>query len=102
MENRYLYEINEISKSIVELNKQKYVMIKDEIDVIIRNNIKNERNIERVLDEMLDILSFYKTEETLLTFKKLCRYYFNINPQATVDYINIYRKYNEQEECYEK
>jgi hypothetical protein len=28
----------------------------------------------------------------LLLYKKLCRYYWKINPQATADYINYYRE----------
>ena len=46
---------------------------------------------------MLDILSFYENDDTLLTFRKLCKYYFNINPGATVDYINFYREQNDPE-----
>ena len=53
--------------------------------------------IERKLDEMLDILLFYETDDILLTFKKLCKYYFNINPQSTVYHINYYREQNDSE-----
>lgn len=94
MENQELYDM---FKAIIDLNKQRYVIVKDEIEEIIRNNIKNERYIERKLDEMLDILSFYENDDTLLTFRKLCKYYFDINPQATVDYINYYREQNDPE-----
>lgn len=85
-------------KSIIDLNKQRYVIIKDEIEDIIRNNISDNMKIERKLDEMLDILLFYETNESLLTFRKLCKYYFYINPQATVDYINYYREQNDSED----
>ena len=30
--------------------------------------------------------------EVLLLFRKLCRYYWEINPQATADYVNFYRR----------
>ena len=46
---------------------------------------------------MLDRLLFYETNDSLLTFRKLCKYYFDINPQATVDYINYYREQNDPE-----
>ena len=46
---------------------------------------------------MLDILLFYETNDSLLTFRKLCKYYFDINPQVTVDYINYYREQNDPE-----
>lgn len=94
MEKQELYDI---CKNIIDLNKQRYVIIKDEIEDIIRNNISDNMKIERKLDEMLDILLFYETNESLLTFRKLCKYYFYINPQATVDYINYYREQNDPE-----
>ena len=90
-------ELYGMCKSIIDLNKQRYVIIKDEIEDIIRNNLSDNMQIERKLDEMLDILLFYETNDSLLTFRKLCRYYFDINPQATVDYINYYREQNDPE-----
>ena len=94
MEKQELYDM---CKNIIDLNKQRYVIIKDEIEDIIRNNISDNMKIERKLDEMLDILLFYETNDSLLTFRKLCKYYFDINPQATVDYINYYREQNAPE-----
>jgi len=94
MEKQELYDM---CKSIIDLNKQRYVIVKDEIEDIIQNQLKDEKQIERKLDEMLDILLFYETEDSLLTFRKLCKYYFDINPQATVDYINYYREQNDPE-----
>ena len=91
-------ELYDMCKSIIDLDKQRYVIIKDEIEDIIRNNISDNMKIERKLDEMLDILLFYETNESLLTFRKLCKYYFYINPQATVDYINYYREQNDSED----
>ena len=84
-------------KNIIDLNKQIYVIIKDEIEDIMRNNISDNMKIERKLDVMLDILLFYETNNSLLTFRKLCKYYFDINPQATIDYINYYREQNDPE-----
>lgn len=91
MEKQELYDM---CKNIIDLNKQRYVIIKDEIEDIMRNNISDNMKIERKLDEMLDILLFYETNNSLLTFRKLCKYYFDINPQATIDYINYYREQN--------
>ena len=90
-------ELYDICKSIIDLNKQRYVIIKDDIENIIRNNIKEDKYIQRTLDGMLDVLLFYENADTLLSFKKLCRYYFNINPQATVLYISYYREQNDSE-----
>ena len=94
MEKQELYDM---CKNIIDLNKQRYVIIKDEIEDIMRNNISDNMKIERKLDVMLDILLFYETNNSLLTFRKLCKYYFDINPQATIDYINYYREQNDPE-----
>lgn len=91
-------ELYDICKEIVKIQKQQYEIVKQEIEGIISNRIKNEMYIERKLDEMLDILSFYENDETLITFRRLCRYYFDINPQATADYIRIYKEQNDPEE----
>ena len=95
MEKQELYDM---CKNIIDLNKQRYVIIKDEIEDIIRNNLSDNMQIERKLDEMLDILLFYENDDTILTFRKLCKYYFDINPQATVAYINYYREQNDPED----
>lgn len=84
-------------RELIKLQEQQYEIVKMEIDGIINNRIKNEMYIERKLDEMLDILSFYENDETLLTFRKLCRYYYDINPQATADYIMFYKEQNDPE-----
>ena len=94
MEEQELYDM---CRNILDLNEQRYVIVKDEIEDIIQNHLKDEKQIERKLDEMLDILLFYETDGSLRTFRKLCKYYFDINPQATVDYINYYREQNDPE-----
>jgi len=37
-------------------------------------------------------------DEGLVLFKRLCRYYYAINPQVTVEYIGIYRDLYDSEE----
>lgn len=74
------HELYDMCKTIIDLNKQKYLIVKDEIEKIIRDNVKDERYIERKLDEMLDILLFYENDDSLLLFRRFCKYYFSINP----------------------
>ena len=76
-------ELHDMCKTIIELNKQRYVIAKDEIEKIIRDNITDEMYIQRKLDEMLDILLFYENDDSLLLFRRLCKHYFTINPQVT-------------------
>lgn len=94
MEKQELYDM---CKTIIELNKKRYVIVKDEIEKIIRDNISDEMYIQRKLDEMLDILLFYENDDSLLLFRRLCKYYFTINPQVTAQYINYYREQNDPE-----
>lgn len=94
MEKQELYDM---CKTIIDLNKQKYVIVKDEIEKIIRDNVKDERYIQRKLDKILDILLFYENDDSLLLFRRLCKYYFSINPMVTAQYITYYREQNDSE-----
>lgn len=91
-------EIYDMFRTIIDLHKQKFHSIKSEVENIISNKINDEKYIQRKLDEFLDILLFYENEDSLLSFRKLCSYYFPINPEATVDYINYYKEQNDSEE----
>jgi hypothetical protein len=60
-----------------------------EVDDIIRCNVQDSQRIDHQLDFML---GFCCDPEMLIVFKRLCRYYYTINPQATVEYIHAYRE----------
>jgi hypothetical protein len=60
-----------------------------EVDAIINDKIRDSRHIERCLDGILD---FCFDDEMLLLYKKLCRYYFYIDQETTVFYVNSYRE----------
>ena len=94
MEKQELYDM---CKSIIELHKQRYTIVKSEIEKIIKDKVKDERYIQRKLDEMLDILLFYENDDSLLLFRRLCKYYFSINPMVTAQYITYYREQNDPE-----
>jgi hypothetical protein len=66
-----------------------------EVEAIIRERSQDAKRIEWCLSYMLD---FCFDDEMLLLYKKLCRYYYSIDPVATVSYINSYREmWDEQE-----
>ena len=90
-------ELYDMCKSIIELHKQRYAIVKSEIEKIIKDKVKDERYIQRKLDEMLDILLFYENDDSLLSFRRLCKYYFSINPMVTAQYITYYREQNDLE-----
>ncbi len=77
----------ELFKELAVLQEQKYRLAENKINLIIKNDIKDDNRIERAIDE---ILEFLDDEEALLLFRKICNYYFKINPQATLHYINYY------------
>ena len=52
MEKQELYDM---CKTIIDLNKQKYVIAKAEIEKIIKDNVKDERYIQRKLDGFVNI-----------------------------------------------
>ena len=78
-----------MAKRIQELNEIALAGIKPRLDNVIRNRITDSKTIERLLDELLDCAGM--SEEGLMLFKRLCRYYFRIDPTATAEYIYIYR-----------
>jgi hypothetical protein len=83
--------IKEIEKIAIEMNqlaKQALWQYGAVVDSIISTH-NDQNQIEHTLDGMLD---FCFDAEMLVLYKKLCRYYYNINPEATVDYVNIYRE----------
>jgi hypothetical protein len=56
---------------------------------IIGTKSIDSNKIEHTLDGMLD---FCFEDKMLLLYKKLCRYYYDIDPNATISYINAYRE----------
>ena len=59
-----------------------------EVDAVIREQSRDSKRIERLLDGILD---FCFDIDMLRLYKKLCRHYFQIDPQATAFYIHAYR-----------
>lgn len=72
-----------------QLARQQVAVYRPMVEEIILNKITDDNTIQRTLDKMLD---FAFEEKMLLLYKKLCRYYWDINPQATANYINYYRE----------
>ena len=60
-----------------------------EVDAILKAQSRDASRIERCLDGMLD---FCFDDEVLALYKKLCRYYFEMCPEAAVYYIHAYRE----------
>ncbi len=83
-----------IAESISLLNEQAYALYLPMVEELIHSNSKDEHQIEFLLDRIIEIAC---TEKGLILYKKLCRYYWGINQEATADYINYYRERWESE-----
>jgi len=92
-------KITELIQSICAAHERGITLIKQnivpEIDLIISTKQKDSNNIEKILDTLLD---YAFNEEILMLFKKLCRYYYNINPNATAYYVYSYKELWDNEE----
>jgi len=59
-----------------------------EVNALIHENCSDPERIEHLLDGLLD---FCFDPEMLGLYKRVCRYYFDIDPEATADYVRLYR-----------
>ena len=86
-------DLHNLAKSIVTLQneavKQTLLIWKPKAEHIIINKSQDVDEIEHTLDALCEVAF---DDEILRLFKKLCRYYYNIDPLATVEYIQFYRE----------
>ena len=81
--------IRKIAVAQQQLARQAEQQYSFEVDSIQRDQCREPRRIECLLDGMLD---FCFDDGMLHLYKKLCRYYFKIDPEATVSYVYVYRE----------
>ena len=78
-----------LAENIQKNTQDAFLIYEPQVDRIYRNKVKDEKEIERVIDALLD---YCYDDKMLLLFKRLCRYYYEINPTVTYEYIMIYRE----------
>ncbi len=88
MTEEKLNGFKELAESINKITEDAYLIYEPQVDRIYRNKVKDEKEIERVLEALLD---YSYDDKMLLLFKKLCQYYYKINPTVTYEYVMIYR-----------
>ncbi len=71
------------------LARQAHAEYSPEVDALIATRTRDTRRIERLLDGILD---FGFDDAMTQLFKRLCRYYYTLDPTATVDYVHTYRE----------
>ncbi len=86
-------EIKELGNAIMTLQleavTQTLLIWKPEAERIIDTNSRDINAIEHTLDALCEVAF---DDEVLIVFKKLCRYYYDIDPQATAEQIQFYRE----------
>lgn len=81
--------ISKFVDSRKKLANQALECLEPECDNVMQSNCCDEQKIERLLDCLLD---FCFDEKILYLYRKLCRYYYEIDVAATVQYVNYYRE----------
>jgi hypothetical protein len=87
--NELVQAIGELARAHQQITHQAKQQYSFEVDTILRDQCREPRHIERLLDGMLD---FCFDDGMLRLYKKLCRYYFKIDPVATTSYVYAYRE----------
>jgi hypothetical protein len=84
-----LDDLSAIIAPLHALHRQAVEVHAPAVREILRSRSRDTRLIERTLDHLLDHACI---PQGLTLFKSLCRHYWDINPQATANYINAYRE----------
>ena len=87
--------IRGIAKELQAIYSQAETYYTSAVDDVIRRQSKDEKEIEHILNYMLD---FTDNKKILTSYRKLCRYYLDINPQATAEYIQSYKELYDADE----
>ena len=85
----FMQDIRELAKQIKKITKEAVSLIEPQVNKVIRNKIKDNNQIELLLDRLLDYAGM--DDDGLILFKRLCRYYYELNPKVTAEYIYFYR-----------
>ena len=87
--------IRKIAVAQQQLARQAEQQYSFEVESILRDQCREPQRIERLLDGMLD---FCFDDEMLRLYKRLCRYYFKVDKEATVSYVYAYREMWDEED----
>lgn len=82
-------KLHQLAGQMVALFRQAVPLANAEVDAIIQSGERDANRIDHQLDHML---GFCCDPDMLLAFKRLCRYYYSIDPVATAEHIHAYRE----------
>ena len=90
MERSMMPDITKTVEQIQSLNRQELLVLEPEVTRIIKTRSQDQRRIEGLLDRLLDCAG--TGDDGLDLFKRLCRYYYRLNPAAAADYVRFYHE----------
>ena len=80
--------IRPLAEGLRALHAQVVAVYRPEVVAIIASRSRDRRRIEHALDGLLSVCG---DDSALAVFKRLCRYYWDIDPAATAEYVYAYR-----------
>ena len=86
--NEIWSEINALLTKFEEQKKQIYVHYQSLVTAVLANQITSEREIEAIMDGLLD---FCDDEKFLALYKTLCRHVYHQYPQLVGEHVNLFR-----------
>jgi hypothetical protein len=81
--------LDQLAGQMVALFRQAVPLANAEVDAIIQGGERDTQHIEHQLDHMLSLCC---DPDMLVVFKRLCRYYYGIDPVATAGYVQACRE----------
>ncbi len=84
-----LSSVKELAAGLQALHRLAVEQSTPIVEGILRSRSRDVRHIEQTLDRLLDHCCY---EPALLLYRRLCRHYWEIDPVATVSYVNAYRE----------
>ena len=78
-----------LAERLQALNRRAVTEYTPVVEAILRSGDRDIRHIEHTLDGLLD---FCGHDPALQLYRRLCRHYYDIDPAATVSYIEAYRE----------
>ena len=89
MSDALLENVSALVGEMQGLARQAHAGYATEVDSLIAARSRDAHRIERLLDGILD---FGFDDAMVQIFKRLCRYYYTLDPAATFSYVQTYRE----------
>ena len=97
IKKEFTQEIGVVIERAQGLVKAAVSLIAPETNYIINNSITDGKQIEALLDKLIDYAGM--DDDALLLFRRLCRHYYFINPRVTAEFVYSYRDMYGSEEA---